>query len=242
MPEIARLSSHQMVAEAIRRWLGLGSLAPGDRLPSERELANQFGVGRRTIREAVQRLAEEGLVRTTRGRTGGTFVLDDGKLTRGSSEMTHELLRELRENFEFRLVIEPMAANLAAARAGADEGEILMRLADQKATSARVFRALDSRFHAAVATYSGNDLLANAVQQSRMEFFGWADATWRQVDWSTTPIAQRDFRAKHTPIAQAIVDGDGDHAATLMRQHIEGGREQYVEIITNAIAVPSSAA
>src|SRR4051812_20427510 len=101
-------SSHQAVAEAIRRWIALGTYAPGERLPSERELAEQFAVGRMTVRRAIGELATEGLVATTRGRAGGTTVQPATSVLRDVT--LEDLLAAVRDSFEFRLAVEPAAA------------------------------------------------------------------------------------------------------------------------------------
>src|SRR5204862_6805920 len=71
---IQRLRAHEYVAEQIRRHIALRLICPGESLPSERELAAIFGVGRETIQHALRLLAQDGLLVARRGRRGGTFV------------------------------------------------------------------------------------------------------------------------------------------------------------------------
>jgi DNA-binding GntR family transcriptional regulator len=68
--------AHEFVAEQLRREIALGIIQPGSRLPSERDLAQLFGVSRITVQQAVNLLESEGLVWARRGRGGGTFVTD----------------------------------------------------------------------------------------------------------------------------------------------------------------------
>lgn len=103
---------------SILRLIKLGLLPPGERLPSERELARRLEVSRPTVREALRSLAQTGYLKTLRGRTGGTYVLDwrpepsDEQVRALAQEMGDDLLDAL----DFRLVIETGAAALAAER------------------------------------------------------------------------------------------------------------------------------
>ena len=75
---VTPLRAHEYVAEQIRRHITLHIVGPGQSLPTERELVEQFEVGRPTIQMALRLLEAEGLVETRRGRKGGTFVLGPG--------------------------------------------------------------------------------------------------------------------------------------------------------------------
>src|SRR5213592_4815792 len=72
---VRRPASYELVLEQIRRAIQLGRFEGGTRLPSERELAQQFGVSRTTVREAIRVLQGEGLVDVKRGRNGGAVVI-----------------------------------------------------------------------------------------------------------------------------------------------------------------------
>jgi GntR family transcriptional repressor for pyruvate dehydrogenase complex len=223
--------SHVAIADSIRRWIALGSVVPGDRLPSERELAERLGVGRMTVRQAIRVLADEGLVSTQRGRSGGTFVSDDPEHAFPVEEMTEKMLSAIRENYEFRLNVEPLAARLAAERANDTERWAIRGLAEGEATGVRSFRALDSRFHLAIANASHNRLLAEAVSRSRTELFGWADRGWEGADWGDVSEYDRDFAGRHRPVAEAIVAANPDAAAKRMAEHLVEGQEQFIAMI-----------
>ncbi|HWF52343.1 MAG TPA: GntR family transcriptional regulator, partial [Solirubrobacteraceae bacterium] len=109
--------------ESILRLVKLGLLLPGERLPSERELAKQLAVSRPTVREALRSLARTGYLQTLRGRSGGTYVLE--WRTDPSDERVRALAREMGEDLldalDFRLVVEPGAAALAASRVRAED-------------------------------------------------------------------------------------------------------------------------
>src|SRR5919206_578180 len=137
-------ATHVAVADAIRRWIALGMFEPGDRLPTERELAARLAVGRMTVRHALRLLAGEGLVGTQRGRSGGTYILDDGDRPLRSGELTAQFLADVRDNFDFRLGVEPMAARLAAERA-TDMERRASRLAAPEPMTARLQQAKRQR-------------------------------------------------------------------------------------------------
>jgi GntR family transcriptional repressor for pyruvate dehydrogenase complex len=232
-------SSHQAVAEAIRRWIALGTYAPGERLPSERELAEQFAVGRMTVRRAIGELASEGLVTTTRGRAGGTTVQPPTSVLHDVT--LEDLLAAVRDSFEFRLAVEPAAAELAAERGGPADGRELEELVARGPQSFGEYRALDSRFHLAVARSSGNPLLFDAVTSSRTHFFGWADVIRRHTSWAELDPAERDFGAHHRAVAEAVAAGRAGDARRLMTEHLLAGEEQYLGLVRaygSAVAAP----
>jgi DNA-binding FadR family transcriptional regulator len=108
----------EQVAERLVTALALGVFVPGQRLPTERDLAGTLGVSRTTIREAVSRLAATGYVEVRRGRHGGAFVI--AELGPDTDEMVRRtLVRDwdrFEQLFDFRVLVEPMIAATAARR------------------------------------------------------------------------------------------------------------------------------
>ncbi len=96
----------------------LGMLGAGDQLPPERELAEHLQVSRVTLREAIAALRDMGYLQTRRGRAGGTFVVfQDAAVPSGNAvAMAREMGDELHDALDFRRVVEPGAAALAATR------------------------------------------------------------------------------------------------------------------------------
>ncbi len=229
--------SRVAVADILRRWIALGVFGPGDRIPSERQLAQDLGVGRMTVREATGLLREEGLVATHRGKSGGTFVLDSA--ARPSGRVTAKMLNAVRDNFEFRRALEPTAAALAADHASKRDRRRICDLADGDAASIGLFRMLDSRFHLAIAQACPNRLFADAIVTSRAEFFVWADAAWARVDWNTVAPQERDFGGQHRAIAEAIRDGDGARARQAMTDHLDAGQEQFFSVFIRFSGLPA---
>jgi GntR family transcriptional repressor for pyruvate dehydrogenase complex len=233
-------TSQEAVVDTIRRWLALGRYLPGEKLPTERTLSDAMGVGRMTVRAAFRELIDEGLLATSRGRTGGTVVLDatSRKLDRTNRR---SLRSDVSTHFEFRLAVEPASARLAAERATKRARAQILRLARQDPDTLGAYRALDSRLHLAIAESSSNQLIAEAIATARTDFFRWADAVWQMVGWDSLPPEMQDFREKHEPFAEAVHDGDPGLAEKLMRAHLEDARLQYLDAVAGARPGRSSA-
>jgi len=164
-PLNTRKLSDQIVAQ-LETLLLEGSFRPGDRLPPERQLAEQLGVSRPSLREALQKLAARGLVVARQG--GGTFVTE--RLDAGFTEPWQEMLGrhpELhRDVLEFRRMLEGTVARLAAERATEADRERIARLyAEMQAAHARDAREqtsdIDVRFHQALADAAHNALFTH---------------------------------------------------------------------------------
>jgi GntR family transcriptional repressor for pyruvate dehydrogenase complex len=217
-------STVEHLAMAIR----LGVFAEGERLPSERDLAERLKVGRATLREAIGALRQAGLVRTRRGRSGGTVVLYRGRAQADDSEagfdtggdimMPRYTPAEVADALAFRSVVEPGAARLAArADLSADQRawlrEALRASVGIEADGAR--RVADSRLHLAIATLSGSAKLVEAVSQARSMTADLLGA----IPVLAPNIAHSD--AQHAEIVEAVLAGDHRRAHAVMEEHCE---------------------
>ena len=134
----------------------LGLLGPGTRLPAERELCEQLGIARSTLRQALTALVQSGHLHAVRGRGGGTFVAETPPSVGPPSP---ELLAQWREACDSRLAVELGVAVLAAERA---EPETIERLDGLVATMARslddfdAYRLADVHFHIGLADATGS--------------------------------------------------------------------------------------
>ncbi len=209
-------STVEHLAMAIR----LGVFAEGERLPSERELAERLKVGRATLREAIGALRQAGLVQTSRGRTGGTVVLYRGD----PSDRPHDATRTRRTSAEvadalaFRSVVEPGAAGLAASSdLSADQRSWLREAlkATQGIQDAGARRVADSRLHLAIATLSGSAMLIDAVTQARSI----TAELLQQIPVLAPNIAHSD--AQHAEIVEAVLHGDHVRARVVMEEHCQ---------------------
>lgn len=227
--------SSARVADSLRRLITLGAVAPGERLPSERDLAETLRVGRDSIRMAIRTLNDEKLVETRLGRTGGTFVTDKPRYERRLSAEVLASHRDIRASYEFRLAVEPAAAFLAAQRRDPQAAQAIAAIAEETAWSFRSWRAIDSRFHTAVAEASGNWLLQDAVSSTHAAFFGWWDAIYSRIPWDSLPVQDRDFGVLHRPIAEAIMCKDAQSAGALMREALEWSAQDLEDLLDGVV-------
>ena len=209
----------ESLAGQLRTLIHQGSLGPGDRLLPERELAEQLGVGRDSLREAIKLLQGSGYVVVRRGAHGGTFVTElEEPYARWLTSMREDL-DELNDILDFRIAIETRAAALAAERR--DEDDLAsQRIAIEQLVEAEgrsSFRLADSAFHAAVAHAARNRRLESSIQYARGELFSPTDHLW------FTELIE-SCRRGHQAIYEAINRRDPRGAAQAMEAHIEDTR------------------
>jgi DNA-binding FadR family transcriptional regulator len=206
--------------ERLLQSIKLGVVGPGERLPSERDLAARLNVSRVTLREAIRALTEAGYVESRRGRYGGTFV--NTRLPRPKRVGAKKLAKELGDGLEDALVLrsalEVGAAEAAASRPlGVEEHDHLTRcLADTAAAKLTDYRRMDSRLHLAIAEVSGSPSLTTAVADVRMRLNALLDAI---------PLLERNIvhsDEQHQRIVDAILAGDAPAARTTMQEHLAG--------------------
>jgi DNA-binding FadR family transcriptional regulator len=207
----------------LREVIFSGALPQGGRLPTEIQLASDFGVSRATVREALRLLAAHGLLRTAKGQTGGSYVtlptIDDMSKSLSSNIALLADARDLtlREFTEVRRLLEVPAARLAARRRHDDDLEQL------RATIPAGRPALDTQteflhnrdFHATLIECCDYRLLQLAVQPV-------FSALQTSLLRSSLPHAfHRSIRMHHAKILEAIEAGDEDGAAGQMENHLE---------------------
>src|SRR6476469_6994966 len=145
----------------------LGLLAPGARLPAERELCTRLEISRSTLRQALTALAQSGHLHAIRGRGGGTFVAERQP---PADPPSHELLANWHEACDVRLAIELGIAALAAARAREDELAPLDELVaamDDLSEDFAGYRQADVRFHIGLAEATHSSRLVAAATEAQ---------------------------------------------------------------------------
>jgi DNA-binding FadR family transcriptional regulator len=214
------------VLEKIETDLLDGALRPGDRLPPERELSATLGVGRSSVREALRVLEVMGLIRTGTGSgpTSGAIIIATPQ--GGMSALLR--LQVAAQGFPFddvvatRLVLESaVVESLAAdpARSTADARDILVAM-DADDLSAPEFLALDAQLHLALAEASGNVVIAAMMAGLRTAIESYVQAgAARIAEWDA---AAARLRREHHAILDAVDNGDGARARTLVHDHIAG--------------------
>ena len=169
-PQYRRSASgaSEEIAVQIRRWLEEQRMEPGERIGTEQEMADEFGVSRPTLREALRLLSASHLIRVGRGRTGGVFVASTPNegMSRNVSESISLMLAaqsiSMDELLDARLSLEVPIAGRAAANATdevADRLEAAIEAAVGHRPGTPPFNEADTRFHQILAETAGNDLL-----------------------------------------------------------------------------------
>jgi GntR family transcriptional regulator, transcriptional repressor for pyruvate dehydrogenase complex len=206
----------EQLATSIR----LGVYQRGAMLPPERELAERLGVSRSTLREAMAALREAGLVETRRGRGGGTVVTVRPRTPSGraAARIPERRRAEWLDALEFRRVVEPGAAEIAA-RADLDD---LQRARLQKAyaevSSARrpaQHRQADSRFHLTVATLTGSPRMIEAVTSVQAVL----NEMLLAIPVLDANIAHSD--RQHAVVVRAILAANPERARRAMEEHCD---------------------
>lgn len=195
----------------------LGVIAPGQSLPSERELAARLQVSRDTVREAIKSLAEAGYLVSRRGRYGGTFLADE--LPTPGAEGAQGITRaELDDALRLREILEVGAARMAAAGTltAAERESLWSQMADVRGADPVDYRRLDSRLHLAIAELVGLPSLVPLVAENRMRVNRLLD----RIPLLSRNIAHSD--EQHEAIVIAILAGDADGAEAAMRAHLAG--------------------
>jgi len=220
---IHHTATYERVVEQIRRVIYLGRYLPGDKLPPERELAQQLGVSRTTVREAIRMLEGENLIRVKRGATGGIVIAAQSAVAGTDRvKLTAEQEQALRDIFEYRFAIECHAVRLAAQRrtdediikltTAADEMDALVGGGRTDQISIAEYNSSDTRFHLGIAEASRNCFLIRAVEEIRAGMFLPVGSIFER-------LSER-ANEHHRPILESIVDQDSDRAEANMREHI----------------------
>ncbi|HEX9187668.1 MAG TPA: FadR/GntR family transcriptional regulator [Vicinamibacteria bacterium] len=208
------------MVEFVRREIEGGRLGPGDRLPPERELAQQMGVSRPSLRSGLRTLHAMGIITSRRG--AGTFIVEGPpELGRAPLEFLAALHGfTLDQMYEARRLLEVGAAGLAAERA---TGEQLAAMADEitgmfaTLEEPAAFLRHDLGFHRAVAAGSGNPIVAAII------------GTLTEIIWETGRINMEGFGLResaetHRRIYEAIRARSAERAAREMTRHLENAR------------------
>lgn len=227
---VERTRTYEVILRQVEELLTSGRLRPGDRLPPERGLAEQLGVSRPSVREALKVLEALGVVETTggQGRDSGAVVVARPGIAIGAAMRIHVATEGLpiADLVETRALLESAAMRRLGRRvaAGPDGAGLLAPaealLVEMKAPdlSPERFHHLDTAFHLALAEAAGNVVVHVVMASLREAIEGYVlDAVPRLPDWRTTSAG---LRRQHAAILTALRRGDGDTAATVVDRHI----------------------
>ena len=217
----------ERVAEQIAQLIQERELKEGDRLPNEFDLAQELGVGRGTIREAVKILCSRNILEIKRG--SGTFVCENPGMPKdplGSKGMDGRQL--MNEIFEMSQLFEPQLVKLSAQKAGASDIErmksldsdmtgLISRYRNGEYIHSNEFRKLDVEFHKAVIDGCGNQMISKSADMFLTTCIEWY-SVWTDLDLDRV---LEDFEKYHPMIVKAIESHDADEAYRLSLEHTQ---------------------
>ena len=211
------------IAVHVRRRIVGGELLQGERLPPERAFADQFGVSRGTVRDALRRLEEDGFVEKRPG--SGTYVMYNDAETAPIAKSTSPL-----ELIDARHALEPQIVRFAVLHATEEaltSAARALEVMERSGSNADAFSSADETFHLALAECTRNAMLiwiTKRVGEVRK------NAEWarmRQLTLSTDMI--RRYNVQHREIFEAIRRRDAERAAREMTVHLELARRSLVD-------------
>ncbi len=215
---------YKQIADALAERIHSGVFPPGSHLPSERDLAQQMGVSRPSVREALIALEVMGLVEVRVG--DGVLVCD--RRTGFAPETDDE--NSPLEQLQARMLLEGEVAGLAAENVTPEQLAVLdaSLVAMESMINDRTrFLAEDQRFHMAVVVASGSQTLIDLVE------FLWQQRTlpvYRAFEEHFTGAAEQTaVLEEHRAIVEAIRHGDSRKARSAMRRHIDRVRRQFTK-------------
>lgn len=221
--KIKRESISEQIVREIKQAIAKGILKPGDKLPNERQLAEDYGVSRIPVREALRILTYVGILETKHG--GGTYVNEENIdfLNEPLSTLLISGKKSVIEMLELRIILETEAARLAALNANEqikedikvakEEVEAELKLL-QKGVN-RNFREKDKLFHQLVARASQNTIFEKFINSIGETLIIHQDYNILEQD------SLEKIKVFHNGVYEGIRDNDPIKASTMMREHLE---------------------
>ncbi len=237
---VADMDRYLDTLSALEKLIDDGANRADGRLPTERQLSEVLGVGRRILRRALDTLEQRGQISRHQGR--GTYVVDEtSPATKDHPVPPADVLAfsdtaNPVELIELRISLEPVMCRFAAIRSSRLDVEHLRQLAEQteKATTYTAYEDADRQFHSTLATLSRNslfirlqDALGAALRDKALARFGESGHCFKR---------QAEHVAFHHAIVDAIADRNSNQAESLMLEHLS---DVHRSLLAEAVA-PSS--
>jgi GntR family transcriptional repressor for pyruvate dehydrogenase complex len=207
MKPVTRTSVSDEIVAQIINLISRDVLKPGERLPPERELCKQFGVGRSSLREALRSLAVMGILD---GRVGeGTFVSNNNRKYLEKTLQWGLLLdrKKVQDLIETRLMLESQTAFLAAQRATAEnlqEIEETLRGMEASIEQPEKYLGFDLQFHLMIAQATQNSILSSLLSMIRGYLQEWIKGSLAEPSMSKTEMRAKLSLQEHKKILQAL--------------------------------------
>jgi GntR family transcriptional repressor for pyruvate dehydrogenase complex len=217
--KISKSLTSEQVIEQVISTIEAGRLKPGEQLPSEKDLAASFGVGRSSVREAIRTLAVMGYLEAFQGK--GTFVKDRLPSANDIDDIMDKAIAAgaIFDLMETREIIECRSAELAATRADQPQADKIKKTVQglkKCRVNTQAYIEADWDFHMAIAEATNNsvivdvmDLLINKIHRYNAEFVA-----------TSSEISHEAISSAET-IVLHILSGDGQKASSAMQYHLQ---------------------
>jgi GntR family transcriptional repressor for pyruvate dehydrogenase complex len=223
-----------VLAGRLREMIMTGQFAPGDLLPTERDLVAESRLSRTSVREALRVLEAEGLITTRAGRAGGSTVTLPARAAVARSVETFVRAHgiKLESLLECRVAVEPTLARLAARNRSPAQLEEMRRIHQDFVASVdnvSDYKRINLEWHLAIARASGNEpllALMEAIARPIREAMDYQHVT--------TPELREVAVKAHTVILRAVEERDEAAAFKRMERHVAGYRDIAIEHIKEA--------
>lgn len=225
-------SAYEVAVQRLAQAIKLGALKSGARLPPERELVERLGVSRTTLREGIRALQQQGYLETSRGRSGGTFIVQ-GRVRQPNKTDVQRIAREMEraipELLDMRAAVEPKAAELAAERATDEAIENLRWLVERaRRVPVSELRQADSTLHIAIAHTARSDRVLDLVLEEQMRLH-------ELLAYLSLAPGLRSEQGhsvlQHSRVVEAIAERDRAGAYEAMRDHIEATNQILADLL-----------
>jgi GntR family transcriptional regulator, transcriptional repressor for pyruvate dehydrogenase complex len=229
-------STFEETVERLGSAIRAGLLAPGDKLPPERELARQLRISRSTLRQALTALVQSGHLVSLRGRTGGTFVSEQPPLTEHAGAPLDQGAWAV---LDYRVAVESGAVLLAAERGSAAQFDRLEELVGKMAGEVENFeeyRRTDIRFHLGLAESAQSPRLLSAMTDVQSQMSDLIALI------AHPPEVLARSNEQHGRLLKALRKGDGPKAVREMREHTEGTEHILAGLIPAPLRLEGTAA
>lgn len=209
------------IVDRIEANIADGTWGAGFRLPTERELEDEFGVARNTLRKGLKRIEDEGKIVRHVGRGSFVAAAKPVKPTLDAQNLLNRVVGSSpAEVMEVRLVLEPWAASLAATRATA--GDIAqMRhclVSAEAAVDVPEFEVWDGKLHEVIIASAKNELLLGLYEAINMARH---QPEWMKLKLRTvTPDRRATYQVQHSEIVDAFGERNANRASELIRVHL----------------------
>lgn len=217
------------LVDRLRGEIADGAMAPGDRIPTEKELVTSYGVSRTVVREAIARLTAEGYLEPRQG--SGVFVTAPPPAAFQVMHSELDDLLEVSRLLELRMAVEAEMAAFAAQRRSDEDVEVLRALVAQvrdELAAGEGRTDADEALHARIALASGNHYFVRFLEFLEVRMVPRRDIV-TDIPAVELGVYWRSLHDEHVALVEAIARGDAEQARRAARRHLENAHRQLTD-------------